>query len=271
MSRLLLVTHGADPNAADSAGCTPLFFASYAGFAKGVQMLLKKGADCNVRDQLGQTALHSVASALDEVKKRWLKPSEDGSHQGYFTIYQPTKGPGQADERHTRVAQLLIEKCKLDPLDKNDAGDTAVDLARRYDLHEMVALFEKLAPAAKLSAAEQAEYDARKPPEKAEPTAPAFAAFDLDRDGVVVRDELAEALYANFPKRHKRTDSLRVLLFVRARRFKLSLSIGHAARLVESESMRWSRSEAAQSTDTRRRVQCCRSCRALICAVAEPN
>lgn len=203
----MLVAQGADPNAKDAAGCTPLFFASYAGFAKGVKMLLKKGADCNVRDQLGQTALHSVASALDQVKKRWVRPAEDGSTQGYFTVFQPTKGPGQADERHTRVAQMLIEQCKLDPLDKNEAGESAVDLARRFDFHEMVALFEELAPAAKLPASEQAEHLARKNTETPtiEPVVTEsndmMAIFDLDRDGVVVREELAEALYV----RHKST------------------------------------------------------------------
>ena len=87
ISRLLLVKHAADPNKRDEAGCTPLIFAAYAGFAKGVEMLLKKGAECDARDRLGHTALHSVASALDQVKKRWTKPAEDGSSPGYFTMY----------------------------------------------------------------------------------------------------------------------------------------------------------------------------------------
>ena len=87
ISRLLLVKHAADPNKRDEAGCTPLIFAAYAGFAKGVEMLLKKGAECDARDRLGHTALHSVASALDQVKKRWFKPAEDGSSPGYFTMY----------------------------------------------------------------------------------------------------------------------------------------------------------------------------------------
>lgn len=142
---------GADVNKADSAGCTPMFFASYAGFAKGLQMLLKKGADCNYRDHLGHTALHNVASAIDQVKKRWQKPSEDGTNPGYFTVYQPTKGPGQADERHTRVARMLVEQCKLSPLDKNNMGETAVDLARKYDFHGIVALFVRLHQSATLN------------------------------------------------------------------------------------------------------------------------
>ena len=87
ISRLLLVKHAADPNKRDEAGCTPLIFAAYAGFAKGVEMLLKKGAECDARDRLGHTALHSVASALDQVKTRWTKPAEDGSSPGYFTMY----------------------------------------------------------------------------------------------------------------------------------------------------------------------------------------
>ena len=255
ISRLLLVKHAADPNKRDEAGCTPLIFAAYAGFAKGVEMLLKKGAECDARDRLGHTALHSVASALDQVKKRWTKPAEDGSSPGYFTMYghclsaashswpfisrlfplpffcfcffnfpekkkdrdgsvsiryQPTKGYGQADERHTRTAKLLIEKCELSPLDENSFGESAVDLARMYGFEELVALFEELEPGAALSEDDQVDWAAKHARDRERPPGnqqvdvdsighagqeeAIMAVFDGDGDGVVVRDELAEAL-----------------------------------------------------------------------------
>ena len=267
ISRLLLVKHAADPNKRDEAGCTPLIFAAYAGFAKGVEMLLKKGAECDARDRLGHTALHSVASALDQVKTRWTKPAEDGSSPGYFTMYghclsaaitlghspflplpffhffrlgnyrdektwfwksttaekravatyqcapsiryQPTKGYGQADERHTRTAKLLIEKCELSPLDENSFGESAVDLARMYGFDELVALFEELEPGAALSEDDQVDWAAKHARDRERPPGnqqvddsighagqeeAIMAVFDGDGDGVVVRDELAEAL-----------------------------------------------------------------------------
>ena len=126
------------------------------------------------------------------------------------TRYQPTKGYGQADERHTRTAKLLIEKCELSPLDENSSGESAVDLARMYGFDELVALFEELEPGAALSEDDQVDWAAKHARDRERPPGnqqvdvdsighagqeeAIMAVFDGDGDGVVVRDELAEAL-----------------------------------------------------------------------------
>ena len=122
ISRLLLVKHAADPNKRDEAGCTPLIFAAYAGFAKGVEMLLKKGAECDARDRLGHTALHSVASALDQVKKRWTKPAEDGSNPGYFTMYGHCLFVSAASHSWPFISRLFLALPQSEKRDEKTDG-----------------------------------------------------------------------------------------------------------------------------------------------------
>jgi ankyrin repeat protein len=58
---LLLLDHGADPNAADtSVGETPLMRASALGDPALVESLLAKGASVTARDDLNRTALHAA-------------------------------------------------------------------------------------------------------------------------------------------------------------------------------------------------------------------
>jgi cytohesin len=53
----LLLAHGADVNAKDSQGQTPLHFAAQQGQLQAVDWLLKRGADVNARDAKGKTPL----------------------------------------------------------------------------------------------------------------------------------------------------------------------------------------------------------------------
>jgi ankyrin repeat protein len=60
----LILAFGADPNAADNNGHTPLFSATKAGFVEGAKMLLKYGADPNL--QAGSESDSPLALALSE-------------------------------------------------------------------------------------------------------------------------------------------------------------------------------------------------------------
>ena len=52
-----LLKAGADPNAADSSGMTPLIWAVYGGYAEIAELLCEAGADVERRASTGGTAL----------------------------------------------------------------------------------------------------------------------------------------------------------------------------------------------------------------------
>ena len=62
----VLLAAGANPNVADRYGGTPLHSAAYYGREATVQLLLTAGAEPNVVNQYGSTPLHYAASYCDE-------------------------------------------------------------------------------------------------------------------------------------------------------------------------------------------------------------
>ena len=57
----LLIANGADVNAKDDQGSTPLKFAAYRGQKEIVELLIAEGADVNAKDDEGGTPLHLAA------------------------------------------------------------------------------------------------------------------------------------------------------------------------------------------------------------------
>lgn len=62
----MLIGSGADANAVDDRGCTPLALAVGSNSFKAVDFLLKNGADVNARDHEGKTPLHMVSAIVGD-------------------------------------------------------------------------------------------------------------------------------------------------------------------------------------------------------------
>ena len=76
----MLLEAGADPNAMDNRGQTPLTVQAMDGAASAVRVLLAHGAQVNVRDPEGKTPLHLMVqddSALASGINRLLKAGAD--------------------------------------------------------------------------------------------------------------------------------------------------------------------------------------------------
>jgi ankyrin repeat protein len=56
-----LLEKGANPNAEDDAGLTPLHYAADLGYVEIVKLLLERGADPKAKDNKGSTPLHWAA------------------------------------------------------------------------------------------------------------------------------------------------------------------------------------------------------------------
>jgi len=136
----LLLEHGADPNAKNEGGWTPLHEAAFEGRVDIVATLLEHGADPNVQDKFGRTPLHLAAleGRVDVVRFLLERgadlnaKNEGGDTPLHYAAY----------EGHVGIVKLLLDH-GADPTAKNKDGDTPLDLARRRGHRKVVSLIEK--------------------------------------------------------------------------------------------------------------------------------
>ena len=121
----LLLEYGADANARDNGGSTPLHKAAYNGRTEVVLVLLEHGADANARYNGGLTPLHEAAyngrTELVLVLLEHVANIGAKDNQGRTPLHEA------ADHGRTEVVRLLLE---------HGANASAEDDQGRTPLHE---------------------------------------------------------------------------------------------------------------------------------------
>jgi ankyrin repeat protein len=130
-----LVAKGAALEDRDNEGRTPILLAAEGGKADIVRYLATKGADVNARDKAGQTSLMKASqSGSLEVMKALLDHGANvritDREQGWTALMHAVR------KSKLEAVELLLEKgARPDSVDRN--GDSALDIAQRYDMTQM--------------------------------------------------------------------------------------------------------------------------------------
>jgi ankyrin repeat protein len=136
----LLIENGANVNAKDNYGYTPLHDAAISGHIEIVKLLIENGAYVNAKSYLDWTPLHYAAFyGHIEIVKLLI---EKGANVNAKDNYGWTPLHYAAFYGHIEVVKLLIEH-GADPNIKNNKGKTAIDLAREKGYSEIVKLIEE--------------------------------------------------------------------------------------------------------------------------------
>jgi len=125
----LFIENGADVNAKDSSGWTPLHFARDIDIAI---LLIEKGADVNAKDESGSTPLHAIVGVLTSKNKKEtiLMLLKNGANinakdnSGLTPLHLAAKYGRSYEE----LLPLLIEN-RADINAKTNDGKTPLDLA----------------------------------------------------------------------------------------------------------------------------------------------
>ena len=133
----LLLEHGADVNAKNDDGYTPLYWASRKGHTEIVNLLLKYGADVNTKDDDGNTPLYYASrNGHAEIVKLLL---EHGADVNVKNNYGSTPLYFASYNGHIEPVKLLLEH-GADVNNKNNGGDSPLYCASYNGHTEIVKL-----------------------------------------------------------------------------------------------------------------------------------
>lgn len=126
---IMLIEKGADPNAINDMGASPLHFAAVSGEIILIRNLLENGANPNIKDEVGTSPLHlaSMLGAKSAVKALL----QAGADINIKDINAVTPIHGAAMKGHASVISLLIENGAHRNVYDNDSF-TPLDLAIKY-------------------------------------------------------------------------------------------------------------------------------------------
>jgi hypothetical protein len=142
----LLLDKGAETEAKDDRGCTPLLWAAHNGHDTVVKLLLDKGADVGVKDGYGRTPLWMAVGSgciapsgksdhflLDyqlqlmlleqQNKKRLLMARQEQSDTDGALAINQARAPAEPGEIYEAIIKLLLDK-GADIEAKNNGGTT---------------------------------------------------------------------------------------------------------------------------------------------------
>lgn len=119
-----LLKQGANVNAQDARGRTPVMAATYARQPKAVEALLRSGADVNQRDlMLNNPFLYAGAEGMLEILKL---AHAAGADPRITNRYGGTALIPAAERGHVEVVRWLLENTKVDVNHVNRLGWTAL-------------------------------------------------------------------------------------------------------------------------------------------------
>jgi hypothetical protein len=125
----LLIAQGADVNARDSSGNTPLMLAARSGHSEIVQFLIARGADVHMKDNLGNTPLIDSARYASEFALKVIEiliaegADVQAKNKNSNTALINAVRSGRSD-----VVELLVKE-GADVNAKSKTGQTALKLA----------------------------------------------------------------------------------------------------------------------------------------------
>jgi ankyrin repeat protein len=141
----VLLEYGADVNAKDMVGWSALFWAAFSGRKETLRILVAKGADVKAKDNEGRTALFWAASSgyTDAVRALLAK----GASVNAKDTHGWTPIMSAADLGHLDTVRALLEG-GADPNVHGKDGNTAQSLAKKYKYDDIVSLLQSSTQAA---------------------------------------------------------------------------------------------------------------------------